>query len=927
MDSSGPTGPNQVLPSTNNVTNNPSGATTKRAETGGPHVASNSNEKKEPNSEANKSTKTDTKSQVLEGTETTQNNPEAYYKLLHKTVVGLGSKGSNPEEKSNLVGNNFQEKAAVPAEGTGSFPNGPGIPHNEPTNNATNADSGKTATTPNQNSMEEDEEIQSSTIQKSPRTNPKDPPPTTAHHTTASQSLTTPDAGQHMAKETGGAFHPVGPSGKAKADQSTQPPASNAAKPNNTSAPKGNAKGVSYEEDSFPSIGIKVTRVGNKGTTAYNPKDLQAFFHLLSKIDPAACLRNFANNPQTNTKLSKFATTKNTDRLKNYLDIVTTNWGRPNSGQERTSFSFYLQTNKIQPGLQDLRDDPDLKNLLKQGNMYLHYHQLHETQSKVVGYFFGKDPYHTYRQELASRTTTHLSHLGLDVRTQVIVSQVKSGRSQQARMCTLIVEETSLRKTVQALKDSPIPGLDFLMHSWIKENPEAMEKQIADHIAVVDQSKAIKLVNVESEQFVHLRNKAVAEKKGKIVDVCSANHSPNTGTVYVQFLGPLRDEITEWTDQALQSLPPAKGVFQSKPEIVVSAYTMATKAATQATTSEGTQVAKSVPRRVVVPNTCFAEILTKLPAPSPNSKAKSRATSRPPTRFVSPDAPSFLDIARGSYPESAISSLANSDSDGSDDSTVTRSNRSADDKSQSTIKTLQSKVESLETENKKLRAANTQTTDALEKAMTGLAQVESLKRLVEQLQSDNKAAKQQQQEERRLHQAQMEQMQQQQQDELQALKRQMEQLAHDSEPDYRRKQPAKKQDNKQTPTKGASTLGLHDNPMAEVSEAEEELPQAQQLFQGLAIDSKTDSMELEPIPPTVAAPADLQAFHNSAAEGDDSSVPPLDEQDSSDDDSMPPPLQDRDNPVDDLDTNLDDCPLSSDNEKEPPASGAGNTLR
>ena len=166
--------------------------------------------------------------------------------------------------------------------------------------------------------------------------------------------------------------------------------------------PKG---GVAFKKQApnSKSIGVRVIRNTEKDKTAYNFSDLLQLFQHVKAVDPAAFIRDYKNDPNSEKPIASFCKNSAAKFLTAYLDIDTINWGPPSSNQARSYLSFYIVSAAINPGLRELREDNAIRHYLKQGSMNLQSHELAESKTKVLGFLFGKDPRHTFRQGLARR--------------------------------------------------------------------------------------------------------------------------------------------------------------------------------------------------------------------------------------------------------------------------------------------------------------------------------------------------------------------------------------------------------------------------------------------------------------------------------------------------------------------------------------------
>jgi hypothetical protein len=117
-------------------------------------------------------------------------------------------------------------------------------------------------------------------------------------------------------------------------------------------------------------------------------------------------------------------------------------WGKPDQNKTKLSFSFYLASDVIQSHLGKLRQNPTFAHYLHVSGLNMASHALLETNSKQIGFFLGKSPAHTWREDISSRMNIHLAanmpkkpipngikvSAGLPTTERCVPIQVKNGR-------------------------------------------------------------------------------------------------------------------------------------------------------------------------------------------------------------------------------------------------------------------------------------------------------------------------------------------------------------------------------------------------------------------------------------------------------------------------------------------------------------------
>jgi len=420
-------------------------------------------------------------------------------------------------------------------------------------------------------------------------------------------------------------------------------------------------------------LGIRLTRMGNHGSTAFEPSDLQQLLMAISEVDAQATIRNHASNPQTTKLPSDFASDNNTNNTyKLYMDHQTQPWGKPAAKRERSQLSFYIQSTVIRPGLKELRKNPTIEKYLEISGCTMDSHELHQTTSKVIGYFSGKDPKHTYRKELASRLMTHLQTHNQQqvIPAQVILARVLVNKS-YVRMCALTVGDDDSQTASSILQEHSPPLLDILHHSWIRSNPEQFNGRIQEHTHLIANSRAFRINHMDAHQLAQFRTAAM--KIPHIIDVPTASHFESTGAVYAQYLQSERANVLNWIESSLQTLPtsPHDSKFSSGPTIANSGNSVTMTRATNATQTPAgaNKQGRQAPAQIYIPQSRFHDFLSTLPQEDKDAAfhnhtvPKGDTTSKPK---------SYRDAAAPSRSPSgsAVSSISGTQQ------TPTRSNRS-----------------------------------------------------------------------------------------------------------------------------------------------------------------------------------------------------------------------------------------------------------
>ena len=302
----------------------------------------------------------------------------------------------------------------------------------------------------------------------------------------------------------------------------------------------------------------------------YHVEDLQCCFDIIQQIDPKAIVLNHMNDSNSARLISALAGPNMTSMDYNgFCDIQTFPWGNPREGKFKTTMLFWIASDIITGTLKELRDDSNFKEMLRLGNCRVQPSTLHESRSRMIGLFMGKDPAHSNRHELRQRMEMHL--------------QLNSGSKESVQVNVVPFTEFGVRtlgfavglrheaKVKKILANHPFTELDVILNAWKRSNREEYHKRILQHGSICKQSTAFKLVNVDPELAVHPFRQTIMDSDVStfVVDVCTAVHSNASGVCYVQYLRPHRDAVLAAIQEVIRSmdLDPGKK-FQSQPELV-----------------------------------------------------------------------------------------------------------------------------------------------------------------------------------------------------------------------------------------------------------------------------------------------------------------------------------------------------------------------
>lgn len=312
--------------------------------------------------------------------------------------------------------------------------------------------------------------------------------------------------------------------------------------------------------------GILIFRTGDADSSSFMADECKAIFDAVAAVDPTIIIMPHNSDK---TKAQYAAKHKIADVAK-FSDMQCIPWGAPGENKFRGAFSFWFASNEVKPDLKHITGNTAFSELKAKLNFVMVPHMLHETASKCVGFFFGKDPTHTYKVDLVRRyhrawRSKH-SSLSNPPKCYIKRAQIK-GKSQSSNAVAMYVGAKDLEKVAEVMGKQTNPM--FILYSKRKEDPEAFDKTLALNNKLKDSCGAVKIEGA-SELFIQQVTKQVFEKFSnpqRVIDVSETAHTATTGTIYVQCLVNAKKEV----ERALSEMIAEYGLMtpdETPPKIV-----------------------------------------------------------------------------------------------------------------------------------------------------------------------------------------------------------------------------------------------------------------------------------------------------------------------------------------------------------------------
>jgi hypothetical protein len=262
------------------------------------------------------------------------------------------------------------------------------------------------------------------------------------------------------------------------------------------------------------------------------------------------------------------------------------------------------------------------------GRISMNTTNLTESRSKVIGYFEGKDPKHTFRQAMADRMFNHIKEHS---EKPIPVNVIQSNEGGQPSLA-FVVGSKDANMVEQLLQEHPFPNMDIIFHSWKRKNPEAFNDRMRWNQMLISNCTAIKLSGMDPRVVSNFHGSLCLdpELEGKIVDVSTASHVHRTGTVYVQHIKAHTQEVITAVEDCLKQLKNPEGSSHGIRAAIMNGFkdgdqTLYSRDTLGATPGSST---KSMP----IPSSKWATVLPEAPPPQvspPPTIPKTIRTEKP----------------------------------------------------------------------------------------------------------------------------------------------------------------------------------------------------------------------------------------------------------------------------------------------------------
>ena len=486
--------------------------------------------------------------------------------------------------------------------------------------------------------------------------------------------------------------------------RSTIPPSSSNNNNNN------NMDTLNPNDPTIHQFGYKLTRFGKHDKSAFAVTELAGFFDMIAALDPNAMII-----PASKDMSKKQSIKTNLNDCIKFTDAKAIPWGKPGSNQYNGCFSFWIETDKEELSAGNLRRNQIIATWLEKHRAILNNHQLHETQSKSVGFFQAKDPKHAWRKDLKNRIQEAWKqhNTGQPMPPMEVKPAVVRFKGITSHTVSVFVGATDVSRVSAFFQQHPFNQPCFIPQEARRGNPDDFEKHLKLHNHMQDNSGALKIENATDKFVSHLRAHAITHLQTQVIDV--SHKQTERSVVYVQCLKPARESLSETIQQFISEWS-LQNTDETAPTLVHQPGFDQQSFATNSTLTQPTVAATVTPWDFLLKESDFNH----------NSTA--------PT--FTPNIPAIVNTNSYAAAAMGLSRTKDNGSDGNSEATASIANTS--------IKTLEDANRQLEDNNKKLQTQLREQQNDFAVKMAQLSEV--ISNLTDQVQAQSQALQAQKQE-------------------------------------------------------------------------------------------------------------------------------------------------------------------------------------
>ena len=348
-----------------------------------------------------------------------------------------------------------------------------------------------------------------------------------------------------------------------KSATANQNPAKGAKKTKGTNSMK-STKSVTIAQNA-PPIGIRFQRIEVGAKAPFHGDEVVNILECIAKVDPDAILLPHNAFKKQKGPIKSYKDIP-TSKYRDFFDISSETWGHARENKRRVTMSLYLESNVIGKTLKELYNHETLKATLKETNIRMTTHCLHESQDAEVGFFTGKATKFTWRDDMAERIKEHLkTHTNSDIPVAVRNNIAKSD-DVEAEVVAIFVGKRDYSTVIKTLKEHPFTTCEIVFKSLKGGNPEEWKKRIRIHTHLSNESRAIKIHVATSDFRDKLQQAVQADEKiySKVIDIARVGFPGEELTLYIQCHSVDKELMRTWLKQQIPLIHPAE---ESRPYI------------------------------------------------------------------------------------------------------------------------------------------------------------------------------------------------------------------------------------------------------------------------------------------------------------------------------------------------------------------------
>jgi hypothetical protein len=308
--------------------------------------------------------------------------------------------------------------------------------------------------------------------------------------------------------------------------------------------------------------GALLSRIGPGTNSAIYFQDIRQIVMSIFKVDKSALILPHNKSFIRALGCKQFTNLKDMDFVK-FFDIVTKPWGHRQENQLRTTMNFYIASDIIEPDLKSLRGG-SMEKVLKELSLRMSMHTLLESSDVPIGFFMGKSQKYTWRDNLQHRVTEHLQYAlqstsGAESNETIplaVKPRTVKSNDITLEVITLYAGKKDADLVTELLAKNPFQEIEIVLYRMKRDHPEEWIQRLQIHNIQVNESRAIKMYNVDLIFRDELAGAVEEDHEAqiRILDLARLRLRSSDDIIYVQCNSADKEWVRNWITQQIPKI-------------------------------------------------------------------------------------------------------------------------------------------------------------------------------------------------------------------------------------------------------------------------------------------------------------------------------------------------------------------------------------